>query len=111
MPIQFVNLHVLEDFEKPTVNKLVNEYSGKIERLVNNPLIVIQFKKYDKAGKKVKYSIHARVDAPSLLASAEAADWDLARTLHKVFNKVESELKHKFKIEGSKFRKARAKKE
>ena len=111
MSVQFINLKILEEEEKPTVNKLVDEYFSKIQREIKNASLIVQFKKYNKEGRRAKYSIHARVDAPSIICSAEASDWDLARTLHKVFNKVQNEIKHKYKIEGSIYRKARSRKE
>lgn len=100
MPVQLVNLRVLGDEERVVAGRLVPEYYGKLARQVKDPLVVVQFKRYKAAGRRAKFSIHARVDAPSVLVSAEAFDWDFARALHKVMRKVHSELEHKLKLDG-----------
>lgn len=98
MPFQFIDLKLLTKEEVPTVERLCAEYEKKIARHVPNPQFILQFKKHNDTGKKVKYSIHCRLEAPQILAPSEAHDWDLATTLHKVFQKIEKELEHKFKL-------------
>ncbi len=102
MPIEFIDLKILNEEEIPILNKLVKEYYTKFERDLKNPKLIIHFKKYKKSGNQVKYSIHSRIDSPSIILSANAHDWDFARTLHKVFKKLEQEFQHKFKTEGQK---------
>jgi len=108
MAIEYRDLRVLGDEEKPVLNKLTDEYYRKISRKLNNPKLILKFKKYNQAGKRVKYSIHARLDNPNLIASAKAHDWDFARALHKVMKKIINEIKHKYKLEGNIYRKKRA---
>ena len=100
MEVSYIGINELEGFEKPTLNKLVDEYSKKISRDIQNGKIIMTIKKYKKAGNRVKYSLHCRIDSPNIIAVATASDWDFPRTLHKVFNKVRSEIEHKFKTEG-----------
>jgi hypothetical protein len=50
----------------------------------------------------VKYSFHARVDGPQFAAKADAVDWDMRRTVHKVMQALENELEHKMKKHGQK---------
>ncbi len=99
MPIQFIDLKILNDHEAPVAQKLAVEYSKKLGRLFPDNMLIVKFKKYNQTGKRVKYSIHCRVDAPSLIASAKASDWELALTMHKVLNKIHNELEHKYKLE------------
>lgn len=108
MPIEYRDLKVLGDEEKPILNKLVREYYRKISIKIKNPTLILKFRKYKASGKRAKYSIHTRVDSPSLLATAEAFDWDFARAMHKVMRKVLNELKHKYRLEGSIYRKKRS---
>ena len=108
MPIEYIDLNVLGDEEKPILDKLSREYYRKISIKFKNPKLILKFRKYKATGRRAKYSIHARVDSPNLLASAEAFDWDFARALHKVMKKTINELKHKFKLEGNPYRKKRA---
>lgn len=99
MPVQFIDLKTLNDQERPTAQRLVSDYSKKLERLFSNSDLIVKFKKYNTAGKRAKYSVHCRVDAPSLIASAKASDWDIALTMHKVLGKLHNELEHKYKLE------------
>ena len=78
--------------------KLWAEYSAKIERKLKNVESVrIHLKEYSPGG-KTKFSIHALVDYAGKSLEANASDWDLRRTFHKVFNKIEQEIEHKFHV-------------
>jgi len=96
-PIQIVGIKELDDMDKDIVNKLANEYFLKIKReLQNITSLIFHIKCYKKEGKKKKYSINARAIAPTrMFESTKAADWDLARTLHKAFKDLEREIQHK----------------
>ena len=99
MPIHFIDLKALNEDEVPRMQKIVFEYSKKISRLFPDSDLIMKFKKYNTAGKRSKYSIHCRVDAPGLIASAKASDWELALTVHKVLNKVHNEIEHRYRRE------------
>ena len=106
MFIRYIDLKILDSFEKATAESLTSKYCEKIDVFLKNAAksstLVFDIKKYNKTGSAVKYSVHLRLDVPNLKFSAKAADWDLNRVLHKVFNKLEHEVKHKFKSEGRK---------
>ncbi|MBI4441667.1 hypothetical protein HY639_05855 [Candidatus Woesearchaeota archaeon] len=104
--IQYKGLDLVSDEQRVVLDKLSAEYYDKIQRSVHNKTfsLVIHVKKYeDKAGgegkekKHAKFSVHVRAIAPSKLFEASAADWDFARTLHKVFREVELVVQHHFK--------------
>ena len=99
MPFQFVNIHLLTSDERPVVDRLCVEYEPKLARHVSKPQLILQFKKYNDAGKRVKYSVHCRLEAPQILATSEAHDWDLTKTLHMVFQKIQREIEHKYKLD------------
>jgi hypothetical protein len=94
--IQFIGVKDLSEDEKEIVNTLSTEYYGKIKRSLKNlTSMVVQVKIYQKEGAKKKYSINVRVIAPTRMIEADkAADWDLARTLHKAFKNIEREIEH-----------------
>ena len=82
-----------EDFQK-----LWEEYSKKIERKLKNvESCRIHIKEYSPGG-KTKFSIHVLVTYAGKFMEADAADWDLNRTFHKVFTKIEEEIEHKFHV-------------
>jgi len=101
-PIQIKGIDVLSVQEKLRANQLINEYYLKIQRMLKNiTSIFVDFKEYEKAGKeskRKKYSIHVKVMAPTQMFEADAADWDFARTIHKVMNKVKNEIEKKLRV-------------
>lgn len=99
-PIQIIGIEELEDDEKGIVTKLVNEYYEKIKMALNKDISVkLHTKKHSKAGKRHKYDMRVVVDAPAKMFEAQESDWDLSRALHKVFQNVEREIQHKFKVD------------
>ena len=96
--IQYRGVDKLNDEEKSILNRLSPEYHEKIKRaLKNNTSLQIDVKLYKKAGGKRKYDIHVKAVAPTTIFSASYADWDFAKSLHKVFKKVENEIAHKIR--------------
>jgi len=95
--IQCIGIDELDEQEKVIVNKLANEYFQKYVRILNNATnLQIHIKTYDDDGKQRKFSIHAKVVAPTVIfTSTKASDWDLARTLHKAFKDLENQIEHK----------------
>ena len=103
MPIQFKGLVNFDTLEEATIKQLAREYYDKLLRDIKDALLVLDLKKYENEGKKVKYALHSRVESGStLILNTKASDWDLRRTLHKLFKKLERELQHKYKLKGKK---------
>lgn len=100
--VRFINLRTFDATEVSRIKTIVNPYLQKLQRDVRNCSIAFYGKKYDKAGDRVKYSFHARLEGPSYLLSAHSFDWDVNVATHKVMKKLESEVKRKFKTEGQK---------
>ena len=100
-PIQVTGMDELKPNEIPIVNKLVNEYYERIRRDLNNiTSLLVHFKCYEKEGSRRKFSIHAKIAAPTqIFASTKAQDWDLARTMHKCFKDLERQIKHRLKTD------------
>jgi len=98
--IRFRGFDSLDAFEIAEAEKLAKAYHDKYERDLKELILFVDIKTYNRDGKRKKFSIHARIEEP--IVSASAADWDLPRTLHKVFKNIENEIQHKFKTFGHK---------
>lgn len=98
MPIQFMGLKEFDEKEEEIIRNLSAEYYEKLLRDITNAKLVLDLKKYKKDGEKAKYAFHSRVESgKSLALVSKASDWDIKRTLHKLFQKLEHELQHKYK--------------
>ena len=96
--LQTIGFEILTEKTKNEFQKLWEEYSKKIERkLKNTESIRIHLKEYN-AGGKTKFSVHVLINYSGKSMDAEAVDWDLNRTFHKVFNKIENEIEHTFHL-------------
>ena len=99
IPIQTKGTELLEEKEKQITNKIIDEYYPKIQRQFKNlTSLTINFKGYKKQGKNKKYSINIKAIAPTKIFEANASDWNLTRTLHKVMNKLKAEIEHKLHV-------------
>ncbi len=96
--LKTIGFEVLTEKTKEEFQKLWNEYSKKIEnKLKNIESIKIHLKEHSPGG-RIKFSIHAAVNYSKKVLEADAVDWDLKRTFHKVFNKIETEIEHIFHV-------------
>src|SRR3990172_2014039 len=103
--LQTIGFEILAEKTKGEFQKLWDEYSKKIERKLKNvESIKIHLKEYNPGG-KTKFSIHAIVAYSGKSMEADAVDWDLKRTFHKVFNKIENEIEHNFHLSDQNSRK------
>jgi len=98
--IQITGIDEISEQDKALVNKLSNEYYDKFKRALKNEIsIKLHIKQHSKTGKKHKSDVRVQLSAPTRIFEAQESDWDLARTLHKVFNNLERELQHKLKVD------------
>lgn len=99
-PIQITGIDEISDDDKDIVNKLANEYYSKIKRALRNEIsIKLHVKQHSKKGKRHKSDIRVQLLAPTRRFEAQESDWDLARTLHRVFKNIERQLQHKLKVD------------
>ena len=103
-PIQIAGIDEVEDeIERGTINKLANEYYEKLQRSLRNiTSVTLHVKKHTKGGKAKKWDMRVKVIAPTKIFEAQESDWDLARSLHRVFRNVERELQHKLHTDDQK---------
>ena len=96
-PIQLKGIENLTDEEKKLFDKLLNEYYPKIQRKLKSIIFLqIHVKEYKKEGKRKKFSINVKVINGTEVFEANAHNWDFARTMHKVLNKIETEIEDRF---------------
>ena len=103
-PIQIIGIDEVEDdLKKAAINKVANEYYEKVQRSLNNVTsVTLHVKKHTKGGKSKKWDMRVKVIAPTKIFEAQESDWDLARSLHKVFKNVEREIEHKLHTDSQK---------
>ena len=101
--IQFIGINELSPEEQETVQELATKAHERITTILQNITeLVVHIKTYENEGERKKYSLHVRCAAPSLMFESEKAhDWDLARVLHKAFNDIEQQIKHKLHTDSS----------
>ena len=94
--IEVKGAEFLTEKEKALSNKILNEYYVRIQRqLKNMASLRLHVKEYQKEGKRRKYSMRVEAIAPTRKFEANSFDWDFARALHKVLNKLRNEIEHK----------------
>ena len=106
MPIQINTKQSLNEEEKKTLDRLLNEYYEKIKRELKKEIVVnLNLKIYekggkggkDKDGKGRKYSLNLKI-VNSVVFKSDSDDYDLAKAIHKAFNKVMSEIEHRLHV-------------
>lgn len=98
MEIIYKDIKILNDKEKIRVLDLVKRNLDKVRRDIDGKFIFI-FKKYEKEGERAKYSVNCKVDSPNIILSAHATEWDIAKVMHMLFDNLEREIQHRFKID------------
>ncbi len=95
--ISYVGLKDLEEADQEIIMRLAEENFPKIQRLVKNKVeLIIDVKRYHKEGHTAKWSIHVKASTPGhVFDSTKAADWDLARTMHKAFDDIKKQIAHR----------------
>jgi len=96
--IEITNIEILTGDERKLVEKLLEDYEFKIQRLTKTPIkLKIDIKEYDKDGKNKKYSINSQITFSGKMFVSSAWDWDLTRAIRKAMIKIENEAEHQWK--------------
>jgi hypothetical protein len=99
--IQIKGIERLDEAEKSEVSRILESSYEKIKYKTKTDFILkISIKIYSKDKenlvKRKKYSIQAGIFGATRDFEASAFDWDLNKAIHKVLNKLENEIEHKF---------------
>ncbi len=96
--LQTVGFEILTDSTKSEFQKIFEENSKKIDRMLKDAeSFRIKLKEHSKGG-RTKYSLHAQVSYAGKTMEAEASDFELNAVFHKVFSKIEHQIEHVFHI-------------
>ena len=96
--IKLIGLENFDEIEKFDIQEMTKANYDKLSKEFEEITLVLHAKKYDKSGKKCKYALNAKIEkGEGVLSNAKYADWDLKKTLHKLFDKLDYGIKHKFK--------------
>ncbi len=93
MGIIYNRLKDLNIAETQEVKRLSEQVYDKVQRDLFGAKLVVDVHKFVKAGARAKYSIHFRVEHPSILFTAEEADWELPKALHKAIANLSEEIR------------------
>ncbi|MBR9706226.1 hypothetical protein GOV14_04275 [Candidatus Pacearchaeota archaeon] len=95
--IDIKGIGLLNGEEEEIVNRVTNEYYGKLERMDKSmQKLDIHVKTYDTDGKRKRYSVQAKIVSPARNFNADETDWDLSKALHKVLKKLMNELEKRY---------------
>jgi len=101
--IQIKGSEALEVLEKQEFDAIIGKHVEKIKRMLNNDFflkIAIKVYSRDKENKfkRKKFSMDVELtgEIPRIFASAE--EWDLNKSVHSAFQKLEQEIEHKFHV-------------
>jgi hypothetical protein len=98
--IELKGLEQLNETEKTELTKIVDSYKDKLKRKTRSEYSMkITLKKYmkgreDKKDARARYSIQGMIKGETHSFEASAEDWDFNRTVHKVFDKLITEVEH-----------------
>ncbi len=96
-----VGFELLTDKEKKEFQRIFDNNFNKIQRKIKNiSSFIFHFKEYEKDGKVKKFSINSKIIFDNKIIEASAYDWDFNKSVHKIFNKLNEEIEHKFHLEG-----------
>src|SRR3989344_2083732 len=93
MSIVYNRLKDLNAVETQEVKRLSEQTFDKVQRDLFHCKLIVDVHKFEKAGARAKYSIHYRLEHPSILLTAEEADWELAKALHKASANLSEEIR------------------
>jgi len=97
MGVIYNRLKDLNVAEMQEVKHLTEGAYAKFQRDFYKSKLIVDIHKFEKAGARAKYSVHFRLEGPSLLLTAEEVDWELSRALHKTIANMGQEIQHTFK--------------
>ena len=97
--ITYKGLKQLDSFDISKVQTLVERNFPKIERHFNNAELSVDIKKASKTGSRSRYTVLLRVISPNkTILQAEHTDWELQRAIHRAFDNLKNEARHKYEV-------------
>lgn len=80
------------------IHEITARYADKLQHYFNNIFdMKIHLKEYQKEGDKSQFQVFSKLTYPGAVISSEAEDWELITAVRKSLEKLESQLKSKYK--------------
>ncbi len=96
--VLFDGFEEIDSFEKTRLRTSAQRFVEKQNRKLKNvDFLVVRLKKYKKAGKRKKFSVHSRLGFSGTQLTAKAFDFNLAKAVTSSLKKIEREIEHRFK--------------
>ena len=114
MTLNLINKRGLATFEFAVMQDLSEKFHDRLKtNYYNNsknvePKLFVEVKKHaSKPSQEMtcKYSVHTRLEAPSVIAASHESDWNLKKALNKAFDNLSNELSKKFKDTSARIKK------
>jgi hypothetical protein len=101
--IEITGLDQLNESEKKDVDKLIEENYFKLKkRLKESSRLKLRIKVYSPEGNKRKFSLDFDLFFGSSHFHADSVDWDFAKSIHKGYEKLYTQVEHKFHVSDQK---------
>jgi hypothetical protein len=98
--VEIRGIELLSEEDKWELNKEIEKYQEKIKWKTKSDFILkLVIKEYnhkseDKDNKRKKYSLQAQIKGATHSFEASSFDWDFNKSLHKIFEKLITEVEH-----------------
>lgn len=92
--IQLINIFEFDEIARDDINREVEKFLSKVEKLFNIESIFLYFDRHKRGG-RVKHSIRVRLKTNVGLFVAHTWDWEVVKCLQGVLAKLEREVKKK----------------
>ncbi|MGM5487625.1 MAG: CBS domain-containing protein [Nanobdellota archaeon] len=96
--IIFQGTESMETVHLANMDKIAEKYAEKMQRWFNNEYeLRIHVKEHDLEGKRTRFEVNSRLSYPGTNLAAVGEDWKLITALRKSLEKLENQLRSKYK--------------
>ncbi len=90
--IEASNLPKLDSFEKSKMQTALLLSFGRLQKLVNNQVLLhVHFKQHKATGRRAKHSVHLKLSFPGKTFIASESGWNAVNVLQKALKALERE--------------------
>tara|TARA_Y100000031_G_C8057327_1_gene308977 strand:+ start:209 stop:529 length:321 start_codon:yes stop_codon:yes gene_type:complete len=99
--IQMIGASDFDKEELETITEMAKHYEEKITHVVGTIEGKMHLKKHSKGGKSTKYDLRLTVKVAKKTFDTQESDWELNKTVHKVFKNIQNQITHKLHTDDS----------
>jgi len=96
MAIIYSGTKKFSDEDKNNLFELVNSNYWKLIKRFSNLEFTVHVDKKSVTGKRHRYIVKVKAEAPNVIGDVEREGWDLRQLLHRIFLDLKVELDHRF---------------